>query len=111
MATTTSVGVTVQLDRIRVPENVRALDGAHVSALARSIELQGILVPIVVCRVDAKGEAAGFEYELVAGFHRLAAAQRLGLAAVPAVVRESAGEQADRAEGASRGAGEAARAS
>jgi hypothetical protein len=38
----------VALDRIRVPENVRALDPAHVDALAGSIRLQGLIVPLVV---------------------------------------------------------------
>ena len=38
----------VALDRIRVPENVRTLDDAHVQALEDSIKLQGILVPAVV---------------------------------------------------------------
>jgi hypothetical protein len=38
MATITpEVGRQVALDRIRVPENVRALDDAHVKALAGSI--------------------------------------------------------------------------
>ena len=49
MATTTQqTGRLVALDRIRVPENVRALDEAHVEALAGSIKLQGMLVPLVV---------------------------------------------------------------
>ena len=38
----------IALEQIRVPENVRELDEAHVQALAGSIELQGILVPLVV---------------------------------------------------------------
>ena len=36
-------------------------------------------------------------YELVAGFHRIAAANRLGLTEVPVVVREVETEEADRA--------------
>ena len=49
MASTASeIGRQVALDRIRVPENVRALDDAHVQALAGSIALQGMLVPVVV---------------------------------------------------------------
>ena len=49
MATITAeVGRRVALDRIRVPENVRALDPEHVKALAGSIKLQGMLVPVVV---------------------------------------------------------------
>ena len=69
MATTIQqAGRLVALDRIRVPENVRALDGAHVEALAGSIKLQGILVPLVV----REGEDG---FELVVGFHRIAAAR------------------------------------
>ena len=55
-------GRPVALEQIRVPENVRALDDAHVQALAGSISLQGMLVPVVV-RDDGDG------FELVAGFH------------------------------------------
>jgi ParB/RepB/Spo0J family partition protein len=92
MATTApEIGRRVALDRIRVPENVRTLDDAHVQALAGSIKLQGILVPVVV-RDDGEN---GFE--LVAGFHRIAAAQSLGLAEVPVVVRDAQSEDADRA--------------
>ena len=99
MATTTPTagGHTVPLQRIHVPENVRALNSEHVDALAASIALQGMLVPIVLCPAQDQATAAGFEYELVAGFHRVAAAGKLGLTDVPAVVRDSAGEQADRA--------------
>jgi hypothetical protein len=45
---TDEVGRPVALDRIRVAENVRALDDAHVQALAGSIALQGMLVPVAV---------------------------------------------------------------
>ena len=85
------------LERIHVPENVRALNAEHVDALAASIALQGMLVPIVVCPAQSDVATGGFEYELVAGFHRVAAAGKLGLAEVPAVIRDSAGEEADRA--------------
>jgi ParB-like nuclease domain len=80
----------VALGRIRVPGNVRELDASHVDALAGSIALQGMLVPLVV-------RADGERFELVAGFHRLAAARKLGLAEVPVVVRDAASEDADRA--------------
>ncbi len=80
----------VALEQIRVPENVRALDESHVQALAGSISLQGIIVPVVV-REDGDG------FELVAGFHRIAAARSLGLAEVPVVVRDVVTEDADRA--------------
>ena len=68
MSTIQESGQRIALDRIRVPDNVRSLDEAHVQALAGSIALQGVLVPLVV-RPD--GDAFG----LVAGFHRLAAAR------------------------------------
>jgi ParB family chromosome partitioning protein len=81
-------GRRVALEQIRVPENVRALDDAHVDALAGAISLQGMLVPVVV-RDDGDG------FELVAGFHRIAAARSLGLTDVPVVVREGETEDAD----------------
>jgi hypothetical protein len=49
-----------------------------------------MLVPLVV-----RGHADGFE--LVAGFHRIAAAHSLGFAQVPVVVRDGDTEDADRA--------------
>src|SRR5439155_25540666 len=55
-----------------------------------SIALQGMLVPVVV-------RAAGDAFELVAGFHRIAAAHSLGLAEVPVIVRDAQTEDADRA--------------
>ena len=87
---TEQTGRQVALEQIRVPDNVRALDEAHVQALAGSIALQGMLVPVVV-----RGDGEGFE--LVAGFHRVAAARSLGLAEVPVVVRDGESEDADRA--------------
>jgi hypothetical protein len=80
----------VALEQIRVPDNVRSIDQAHVEALAGSIELQSMLVPVVV-----RSEGNGFE--LVAGFHRIAAARSLGLTEVPVVVRDADTEDADRA--------------
>jgi hypothetical protein len=54
-----------------VPDNVRELDTSHVDALAGSIALQGMLVPVVL-------RPEGDSFELVAGFHRIAAARKLG---------------------------------
>jgi ParB/RepB/Spo0J family partition protein len=91
MATTSEeTGRHVALVDIRVPDNVRDLDPEHVKALAGSIGLQGMLVPVVV-RNDGNG------FELVAGFHRVAAARSLGLTAVPVVIRDAQTEDADRA--------------
>jgi ParB/RepB/Spo0J family partition protein len=91
MATSTQqAGRSVPLEQIHVPDNVRELDPAHVQALAGSIALQGMLVPVVV-------RPAGDAFELVAGFHRVAAARSLGLTELPVVVRDADTEDADRA--------------
>ncbi len=50
--------------------------------LVDSIRQHGILQPVIVTR-------AGERYQLIAGERRLRAAARLGLAAVPAMIRES----------------------
>jgi ParB/RepB/Spo0J family partition protein len=89
-ATQPVASLTLPLEQIHVPDNVRELDPAHVSALAGSISLQGMLVPVVV-RTNADG------YELVAGFHRIAAARELGLRELPVVLRNVDSEDADRA--------------
>ena len=56
----------IALDRIAIPGNVRDLDADHVDALAASIKLRGLLVPVIVRRL-------GDDFELIAGFHRFAA--------------------------------------
>lgn len=58
--------------------------------LANSIRKQGVLQPILVRPL----EGVGGKYELVAGERRLRAAQLLGLAELPAVVREMSEVQA-----------------
>lgn len=87
-------------DRIHAPVNVRELDGDHVDRLAGSIQLQGVLVPLIVSPIDSQpngvtthGKAT---HELVAGFHRLAAAVAVGLTEVPVIVRDFA-DDVDRA--------------
>ena len=80
----------IPLDRIaRNPHQPRnRFDEAETAELAASIELHGVLQPIVV-RATADGG-----YELIAGERRLRAARMAGLTHIPAVVRESAdGEQ------------------
>jgi hypothetical protein len=92
MATSTpaSVELRLALDEILVRENVRDLDDAHVDNLAQSIALRGLLVPLIVRPTDAG-------YELVAGYHRLAACRKLDLPDAPVVVRDKEGSSADSA--------------
>ena len=89
--------LTVPLEKIHVPDNVRSLDVEHVQALAGSIRLQGVLVPVVVTPAPADVAEGGWEFELAAGFHRVAAAAQLGLTEVPVVVRLGETVDSDRA--------------
>jgi ParB/RepB/Spo0J family partition protein len=90
--TTTSAGeLRLALDEISVRDNVRELDLEHVDNLAQSIALRGVLVPLIVRATDNAG------WELVAGYHRIAACRKLDLPDVPAVVREREGSSADSA--------------
>jgi hypothetical protein len=54
--TTTATDRTAALEDIHVANNARALDAEHVHALAGSIRLQGMLVPVVVR--PAEGDVA-----------------------------------------------------
>jgi ParB family chromosome partitioning protein len=62
-------------------------DEAGLDELAESIRAQGVIQPLVVTARDGGG------FTIVAGERRWRAAQRAGLAEVPAVVREIAGER------------------
>ncbi len=77
------------VDRVsRNPHQPRdRFDEARMAELVGSIAEHGVLQPIVV-RAVADGS-----YELIAGERRLRAARQAGLATIPAVVRESSGEQ------------------
>jgi len=80
----------IPVDRVaRNPHQPRSrFDEGETAELAASIQLHGVLQPIVV-RASADGG-----YELIAGERRLRAARIAGLTHIPAVVRESAdGEQ------------------
>jgi ParB/RepB/Spo0J family partition protein len=78
----------IALEAIETGANVRELDAEHVAALARSMALRGLIVPVDVHALD------GERYALDAGEHRLAAARELGWPTIAAVVT-------DHAEGAS----------
>jgi ParB/RepB/Spo0J family partition protein len=71
------------LEQITVPANVRDLDAQHVDALAGSIALRGLLVPVIVA------PAGDEQFTLVAGFHRFAAHQKLGLTDIDVDIRHA----------------------
>jgi ParB/RepB/Spo0J family partition protein len=90
MSTVAQAPKRVALDLIDVGENVRELDQAHVQALASSIALRGLIVPLVV-----RGD--GERFTLVAGYHRYAACRSLGLDEVEVTLRDQEGSSADSA--------------
>lgn len=75
------------IERIaRNPHQPRGqFDDAQLAELASSIEVHGVLQPIVV-RASVDGG-----YELIAGERRLRASQLVGRTTIPAIVRESSG--------------------
>ena len=77
------------IDRIsRNPHQPRGqFDDEQLAELAASIALHGVLQPVVV-RVGADGA-----YELVAGERRLRASRLAGKATIPAVVRDTSGDE------------------
>jgi ParB/RepB/Spo0J family partition protein len=81
---------TVNLTDIDPGENSRELDPDHVRALAASIALRGLIVPLLVAR-------EGERYTLIAGHHRYAACLSLGIQQVQVTVREQQGTSADSA--------------
>lgn len=69
----------------------RDMGADALEALAQSIRTQGVVQPLVVRRSDA---ATGPAYEIIAGERRWRASRLAGLATVPAIVRDMAGEAA-----------------
>ena len=75
---------TIAIDRIR-PGKFQPrsrMDEGSLNELAASIKAQGVMQPILVRPVDAN------RFEIIAGERRWRAAERAGLADVPALVRE-----------------------
>ncbi|MFI4977925.1 MAG: ParB/RepB/Spo0J family partition protein [Solirubrobacterales bacterium] len=90
MSTMTVTSQRVPLEQIDVGDNVRELDQEHVEALASSIALRGLIVPLPV-RLE------GERFSLVAGYHRHAACRKLGLKEVEVTLRDQDGSSADSA--------------
>jgi ParB/RepB/Spo0J family partition protein len=90
--------LTVRLDRLFVPENVRELDEEWVEKLQGAIAARGkVTEPIKVIPADPKVHGSGYDYVLVAGFHRVEAARRLGHETIPGVLGDPEYEHTDRA--------------
>lgn len=79
--------VAIPLADIDATDRLRPVDPAHVEAIALSIEQSGLQNPVIL-RPD------GNRYRLVAGWHRLAAVERLGWTDVDARVENLTAEEA-----------------
>lgn len=100
MSTTTANPgtLTVRLDRLFVPENVRDIDEEWVEKLQGAITARGkVTEPIKVIPADPEVHGDGYDYKLVAGFHRVEAASRLGHDTIPGVLGDPEYEHTDRA--------------
>lgn len=73
----------IALDLIVVPERIRPVDDEHAKALAQSMAREGLMNPITVRHTPNAKEG---HYTLIAGAHRLRAAELLGYSAIEAVV-------------------------
>ncbi|WP_208436688.1 ParB/RepB/Spo0J family partition protein [Bartonella tribocorum] len=73
----------IALDLIVVPERIRPVDDEHAKALAQSMAREGLMNPITVRHTPNAKEG---NYTLIAGAHRLRAAELLGYSKIDAVV-------------------------
>ncbi|AGF75682.1 hypothetical protein BVwin_05480 [Bartonella vinsonii subsp. berkhoffii str. Winnie] len=71
------------LDVIVVPERIRPVDNEHAKALAQSMAREGLMNPITVRHTPNAKEG---NYTLIAGAHRLRAAELLGYSDIDTVV-------------------------
>jgi ParB/RepB/Spo0J family partition protein len=73
-------------------ETYRFRADLRIGPLARSIEADGIQIPVILREPDGSRN----RYQVVSGFRRLNAASAVGLTVVPAIVRELSDDQAFR---------------
>jgi ParB/RepB/Spo0J family partition protein len=88
----------VRLDRLFVPENVREINEDFITQLERSVQARGKLIdPVEVIDADHAVHGDGYDYVLVAGFHRAEVARRLGHETIPGIYGDPKEEHTDRA--------------
>ncbi|MFF2479951.1 ParB N-terminal domain-containing protein [Paenibacillus sp. NPDC058071] len=80
---------TVPINKIRMYKDhpFRLYDGERLADMVSSIENNGILVPVILRKVDV--DEIGCDHEMLAGHNRMNAAQLLGLEQLPAIVKEN----------------------
>ena len=74
----------IDINRIQPFHNhpFKVVDDAKMDDLVNSIRLNGVLTPVLVRPTDDGG------YEMISGHRRMHAAERAGLATIPAIIRE-----------------------
>ena len=68
----------------------KVLDNEEMNSLIESIQQQGIMTPLIVRPLEGKAD----EYEIISGHRRFRAAQKAGLAEVPAFIRPVSRDEA-----------------
>ena len=90
--------LSIRLDRLFVPENVREIDEDFIVQLERSVKARGkIIDPVEVIDADPAVHGDAYDYALVAGFHRAEVGRRLSLETIPGVYGDAQNEHTDRA--------------
>jgi ParB/RepB/Spo0J family partition protein len=90
--------LSIRLERLVVPENVREIDEEFIGQLERSVKARGkIITPVEVIDADPAVHGDAYDYVLVAGFRRAEVARRLGHETIPGVYGDAEHEHADRA--------------
>ncbi|WP_042196269.1 ParB N-terminal domain-containing protein [Paenibacillus camerounensis] len=85
-----TVGIqTVPIIKIRMYKDhpFRLYEGERLADMVSSIESNGILIPVILRKIEA--DENGYEYEMLAGHNRMNAAQSLGLEQLPAIVKDN----------------------
>ncbi|WP_342415450.1 ParB N-terminal domain-containing protein [Paenibacillus sp. FSL R10-2782] len=79
---------TIPISKIRMYKEhpFRLYEGERLADMMSSIETNGILVPVIVRKIEV--DENGCDHEMLAGHNRMNAAQLLGLDRLPAVVKE-----------------------
>lgn len=79
---------TIPISKIRMYKEhpFRLYEGERLADMMSSIETNGILVPVIVRKIEV--DENGCDHEMLAGHNRMNAAQLLGLEKLPAVVKE-----------------------
>jgi ParB/RepB/Spo0J family partition protein len=80
---------TVPINKIRMYKNhpFRLYDGERLADMVSSIESNGVLIPVILRKIEA--DENDCDHEMLTGHNRMNAAQLLGLKQLPAIVKEN----------------------